>query len=287
MAACAADPVARGRPDDDAASAPLAAAAGNDAAAHDLAAAVAACLPPGTHMRAVAAPRLVGRDLRESRRVVCLDWRCIDAAPHLRELWAQTRPRVLITTAAVGLADDPLALAAIRRYAGRVAVTDAAEFAALRIRLLTPVHHLFDDMPRRIAALLQFAPGAEDSVAALLLEARVWLARGEPRAAFGAAARCLKLAPDQPGVVADVARLLALLADRERAAELCRHFLDQRPDAEVVRAALAEVLQFGRNDAEAHAPAPGHPSALPAASPRPVAQHCGASYPNLPSISAR
>jgi predicted Zn-dependent protease len=92
-----------------------------------------------------------------------------------------------------------------------------------------------------LAAVLRLGPGTADSVEAHLVEARQWVARGDLPGAFASASRALRLAPDQPGIVADVARQLANLGETQRAEQLCERFLRQRPEAAPVQGALAEL----------------------------------------------
>jgi len=187
----------------------------------------------------------VGRDLRECDRFVCAGAVTFAALPHLRELCAQRREAtvaVLAGARAAVAADDPDELAALWRNCGRVAVVaDAGAVTALRQRLLVPVHRLAAGDAAALWAMLAAAPGAGDAIATRLCEAQQHLLRGDARAAFCAAARALQHAPDQPGVVADVARLLAGLGDRERAVTLCRTFLRQGTAAAPVVAALREL----------------------------------------------
>ena len=209
----------------------------------------AAALPPHCGdrvlVRAVPAGELVGRDLRECDRFVCAGAVTFAALPHLRELCAQRRAATIAVLAgprAATAADDADELAALRRNCGRVAVAGGASaVTALRLRLLVPVHRLAAGDAGALWVLLAAAPGAGDAVATRLVEAQQHLRRGDAHAAFGAAARALQQAPDQPGVVADVARLLAGLGERERAVTLCRTFLRQGTAAAPVVAALREL----------------------------------------------
>jgi tetratricopeptide (TPR) repeat protein len=210
------------------------------------AAAAGSAMPPLVRARTVAAEALIGRDLRECDRIVVWGWRTLAAPTHLRELLVQCRARIVaVVPDAAAAAHDAAALSLLRRHAAHVVVDDDAAAAALRGALLAPVHLARSDAA--LTAVLRLAPGAPDSVDAHLVEARLWNARGELAPAFAAASRALRLAPDQPGIVADVARLLANLGDAERAAMLCERFLRQRPDAAPVR----EVLRLLRE----HAPA--------------------------------
>lgn len=81
----------------------------------------------------------------------------------------------------------------------------------------SPVHPLAADGAAGLRRILSLAPGSADEVESHLQEAAQWMARGGGKAAFASAARALQKAPDQPGIVADVARLLASLGKREHA----------------------------------------------------------------------
>jgi hypothetical protein len=194
-------------------------------------------------VRLVAVDRLIGRDLREADRFVSLGRRTFAAVPHLRELASQCRDKTLALLfdedAQRAHQDDELS--PLRRYCGRIVVDDREAMARLRHRLLAPVHVIAPDDARALWSLLTLAPGADDSVETNLQQAQQHLAREDQLGAFAAAARALQLAPDQPGIVADVARLLAGLGERQRAVALCRSFLDQRPDSTPVGLALAEL----------------------------------------------
>lgn len=207
----------------------------------------AAALAPAAAVRLVPHDRLIGRDLRECDRFVSLGLRTYDAISHLRELATQIRAK----TIALLLDEDriqattPAGLAALRRHCGRVVVDDKTAVHALREHLLAPVHLLTADDAAGLWRILSLAPGSPDEVESHLQEATLWIARGDGKAAFAAAARALQKAPDQPGIVADVARLLASLGEREHAVVLCRNFLAQRPDAEAVGRALHELQPIG------------------------------------------
>lgn len=207
----------------------------------------AAALAGVAAVRLVPHERMIGRDLRECDRLVTLGLRTTEALPHFRELATQVREKTIAV-----LFDDDLesactqkGLASLRRFCGRVVVQDRTAVASLRERLLAPVHAISPDDPNALWHVLTLAPGNADEVECHLQEAMQWIARGDQEAAFSSASRALQKAPDQPGIVADVARLLAGLGQRERAVVLCRHFLAQRPDAAPVDQALRELQPLG------------------------------------------
>lgn len=198
-------------------------------------------------IRLVPHDRLVGRDLRECDRFACLGLATFDAIPHLRELATQMREKTIAVLFGEQLANatTPKALTALRRFCSRVLVDDRSAIPALREHLLVPVHAIAEHDATALWNVLTLAPGCSDDVECHLQEATQWMTRGNQEAAFSSASRALQKAPDQPGIVADVARLLANLGQRERAVVLCRHFLQQRPDAAPVDHALRELQPLG------------------------------------------
>lgn len=210
--------------------------------AASLAAALARIAPAATRVRTVAADQLIGRDLRESDRLLAAP--AVLATAHLRELFAQRRAHTVALVGGGGAAaavEDDAVLALLRRHSGRVIVDDPRAAATMRVRVLQPVHVLAANDAAALWTILGMADGNDDSVAMHLVEARLYVQRGNEAAAFASAARALQQAPDQPGVIADVARLLSNLGEGERAVTLCRTFLRQGVTAEPVRAALAEI----------------------------------------------
>lgn len=109
--------------------------------------------------------------------------------------------------------------------------------------MLAPVHEIDPTDGAAFWKVLSLAPGDDDGVETHLQEAQQWLAREDQKGAFSAAARALQLAPDQPGIIADVARLLSGMGQGERAVALYRKFLVQRPDAVQVSRALDELAE--------------------------------------------
>lgn len=215
-------------------------AASGDAAQLGLAGRLAQAFAHGLRTRVVTPAVLIGRDLLEAERILWLDHRLASALPHWRELLLQARARTLIVVGSDALG-DATAVRELRRFAGRALCRDAAVAAWLQPELLAPVDCLDADVIRGIAVALQQPEGCGDDVDSHLQQALQWLQRGCDEGAFLAAARALKLEPDQPGIVADVARLLVKLGRREQAEATCVIYLRQRPQSAPVLAALREV----------------------------------------------
>ncbi|MEQ1632794.1 MAG: tetratricopeptide repeat protein [Planctomycetota bacterium] len=205
----------------------------------------ASALASVARVRLVPVERLIGRDLRECDRFVTAGRRTFAAIPHLRELATQCRDKAIgLLLAGDGIELDDDSVAALRRHCGRVATDDRTTRSRLRERLLAPVHEIDPTDAAALWKVLSLAPGADDGVETHLQQAQQWLAREDQKGAFSAAARALQLAPDQPGIIADVARLLSGMGQPERAVALCRKFLAQRPDAVQVSRALDELAQL-------------------------------------------
>jgi hypothetical protein len=192
--------------------------------------------------RAVACSELIGRDVTAGARLCVADWRIFGAVPYLRETLMQNRGR---TIALVGLSDEPCddgALAMLRRFAGEVVALVSAAQPSWTSRLLVPVSTVG---PAGVADAIVEAcrrPAADlGSVDVHLREAIQYMQRGDDDGAFQASARALAMAPDQPGIIADVARLLARMGRSADGEQLCRTFLLQRPDSAPVQAALGEL----------------------------------------------
>ena len=97
------------------------------------------------------------------------------------------------------------------------------------------------DVPAAVQAAAAAPVEPRGEVGDWLRDSQAFVARGDHEGAFQAAARALSMAPDQPGVLADVARLLALMGNVEQGRDLCRAYLLQRPDCSPVQRALAEL----------------------------------------------
>lgn len=198
-------------------------------------------------VRAVLGRELIARDIREAARVWFWSWRDLVTCRHLRELLERSRERLLVgVEAGPGLLDDPGTLALVRRLAAQVFTADPALWPALHDAFLVPVHLLpvsasDPEWGAVCGRLLSAPPGRADEAALHAQDAQQWILRGEMAAAFAAAARALRLGPDQPGVVTDVARVLVAMGEQDKAGQLCRAFLRQRPDAAVVREMLVEL----------------------------------------------
>lgn len=197
--------------------------------------------------RAVAVDRVVGRDLLEADRVVVPEWRLFGRMPHVKELLQRRRGH---TIALVGFAGEPVdgdGTGALLRFAGRVFVADGRDPEPLAARLCVPVDAVGRaGLGAAIAAAAAMPAADLDDVGHLLREAMAFSRRGDDEGAFVMAARALGQAPDQPGVVADVARLLARMGRAGEATRVCRSYLLQRPDSGAVQQALAEVAALAR-----------------------------------------
>lgn len=203
--------------------------------------ALATDLGPQHALRTMQSDRAIGRDLRTADRIVLWPWAVLDLLPHLGELLQRRRAAVL---AAIPDGQSPDAvpgpdLARLRRLAAGVLVFTAADALAWRAAMLVPVSLI--GCGRDLAAALAAADGPDDSPTAHLLDATRWLARGEGEAALLATMRAIRLAPDQPGIVAETALLLHALGEPAQGVRLCAAFLRQRPDAAVVQQALAAI----------------------------------------------
>lgn len=185
--------------------------------------------------------RLIGRDLLTATRLLAFDWRHLVQATHLHELLRQRRGHTIVFVPAnEPLADD--AVGALRRYAGHVIAEESAAASALPRRLLVPVDLVTMARAAKALAAAAFRASEDlDDVDRHLRDAREFVRRRDPEAALGEAARALVRAPDQPGIVADAARLLWQLGRGRDATAICERFLTQRPDADPVRDALDEI----------------------------------------------
>ena len=187
------------------------------------------------------ADRLIGRDLLTATRLLVPDWRMLAAAAHLQELLRQRRGHTIVFVSH----DDPVdveAVRTLRRFAGHVVAIATPTATALHLRLLVPVDLVpRGDAARALAAAVLRPAEALDDVDRHLRDAREFVQRHDPEAALGEATRALVQAPDQPGIVADAARLLCQLGRRRDAIAICERFLVQRPDADPVSAALGEI----------------------------------------------
>lgn len=205
-------------------------------------------LGPEHTLRTMPVASAIGRDLRTADRIVLWPWSVLDEVPHLGELLQRRRAALLVAIPA-GQTPDALpaqALHRLRRLAASVLVFSASDAIAWQQAMLVPVHHVADGPD--LAAALSAAHGSDDSATAHLLDATRWLARGEGEAALLATMRAIRLAPDQPRIVAETALLLHGLGDRAPAIRLCEAFLRQRPDAAIVRQALAAIGSGPGND---------------------------------------
>lgn len=213
-------------------------------AAAELAVGLAAALGPRARVRCVATGDAIGRDVLESDRIVLLGWRVPPALPHLRELLLQHRGRAtVVLEGTTDERDESEMVLQLRRFAGRVLATDTAQAQDLRQRLLVPVAAATaTELPTALAAALAEPAQPLDDVALHLAHARTWLQRCDFDGAFAAAGRALKLAPDSPELIANVALILAGLGRVQQAETLCRAYLTQRPGTAVVDAALQRLL---------------------------------------------
>ena len=98
-----------------------------------------------------------------------------------------------------------------------------------------------DGLTAAIQQAARSQPADLGSVAVHLREAVSYIERGDHRGAFSSAARALAMQPDQPGIVADVARLLGRMGCSAEGETLCKVFLLQRPESDAVRQALEEL----------------------------------------------
>lgn len=196
--------------------------------------------------RAVPFAELVGRDVRESSRLCFADWRIFGAVSYLRELLVQERGRTVVLAGLAGEEVDADGLACLRRFAGEVLALAECARTGWTSRLLVPVSVVGrQDVPGALAEASRREVLPLGSIDVHLREAMDYVQRGDDEGAFQASARALAMAPDQPGIIADVARLLARMGRSADGAQLCRSFLLQRPDSEPVQAALGELATLG------------------------------------------
>ncbi|MBK8100755.1 MAG: tetratricopeptide repeat protein [Planctomycetes bacterium] len=191
--------------------------------------------------------RLIGRDLLTGNRLVVLDWRHLAQAVHLHELLRQRRGMTIVFVAEDDAVDGE-AVRTLRRFAGHVVAVATPAAATLSQRLLIPIDLVpRSETPRALAKAVLRGADALDDVERHLGDAREFVRRNDPEAALGEATRALVQAPDQPGIVADAARLLFQLGRRRDAIAICERFLAQRPDAERVLAARDEIRALTPN----------------------------------------
>lgn len=200
---------------------------------------------PGWH--AVAANEAVGLDFLDATRVCVADWRLFGQLDHLRELMMQNRGSIICL---VGLSGEGTAaaegLAELRRYAGEVIALAEVADPQWTGRLTVPVTSVgIDGIGFAIQQAMTRDPQDLGSIEVYLREAQTYVGRNDDTGAFLSAARALAMAPDQPGIVADVARLLARMGRTAEGEKLCKVFLLQRPDCEPVQRALTELHPVG------------------------------------------
>jgi len=197
--------------------------------------------------RTVPVQQAVGLDFVDPARVCVADWRLFDQLEYLRERMMIRRGATIVV---VGLSEGDLpgtdGLVALRRYAGEiVALTDVAD-SEWTSGLMVPVTSVrLEDVAFAIQATASREPQDLGSIEVHLREAASYIERNDDAGAFLAAARALAMAPDQPGIVADVARLLARMGRSVEGEQLCKAFLLQRPDDEAVQQVLTELHPAG------------------------------------------
>ncbi|PIE23040.1 MAG: hypothetical protein CSA62_09115 [Planctomycetota bacterium] len=191
---------------------------------------------------------LIGRDLSTGKRLCVADWRIFTALPYLHETLMQKRGRNIVL---VGLAGEPMdkdAVTMLRRFAGAIISLVASAQPFWTHRLLVPVSSV---EPAGLAdAITQASRGpAQDlgSAELHLREAMSYAGRGDEEGVFQASTRALAVAPtpEQPGIIAEVARMLACMGRSTEGEKLCRSFLQQQPDCTPVREALGQILPQG------------------------------------------
>ena len=196
--------------------------------------------------RAVPFSELIGRDVAHGERLCVADWRIFGAVPHLRETLMQNRGRTIVLVGMAGEAIGEDALAMLRRFAGEVISLVESAQPSWTSRVLVPVSTVG---PAGIAeAVVEACRGPAHDLGGVevhLREAMSYVQRGDDEGAFQASARALAMAPDQPGIIADVARLLARMGRSADGEQLCRTFLLQRPDSAPVREALGQLAPQG------------------------------------------
>jgi len=189
--------------------------------------------------RRVPVERVIGRDLLEAERLLVMDPTLFARLPHLRELLLQRRGRTIVV---VETRLDADGVATLLRFAGHVVAIGDGATPSWSSRLAVPVTCCErPGVADAIATALRAEVCDLDDVHALLREATNAVVRGDDEAAFLAAARALTRSPDQPGIVADVARLLARMGRSAEATHVCRSYLVQRPDCAAVRRALDDL----------------------------------------------
>lgn len=205
---------------------------------------------PGWHV--VPANEAVGLDFLDATRVCIADWRLFGHLEHLRELMLRERGSIICLA---GLSGEDVgsdeSLAELRRYAGEVitvaehgqAQGDGAQWTG---RLMVPVTSVgLAGVAFAIQQAMTRQPEDLGAIDVHLREAQGYVGRNDDAGAFLSAARALSMAPDQPGIVADVARLLARMGRSAEGEQLCKVFLLQRPDSEPVKRALTELHPVG------------------------------------------
>jgi hypothetical protein len=197
--------------------------------------------------RPVSVHAVVGLDCLDAPRVCVADWRLFGRIDYLKELLQRRRGAVIVL---VGLSGEPVrsddCLLVLRRHAGEVvAVADVVDdsWASQLMVSVTPVAS--DGLAAAIQAAAKREPQDLGAVQAHLQEAMAYVQRSDDAGAFCSAARALALAPDQPGIVADVARLLGRMGRSGEGEQLCKVFLLQRPDSASVQQALDELHAIG------------------------------------------
>lgn len=197
--------------------------------------------------RAVPATEAVGLDFVDAERVCVADWRLFDHLEHLRERMMLDRGAIIVV---VGLSEadqpDKAGLVSLRHYAGEVVALADATDLLWTSRLMVPVTTVGSDgVAFAIEQATSRQPQDRGTVEVHLREALSYVRRNDDTGAFLAAARALAMAPDQPGIVADVARLLARMGRSAEGEKLCKVFLLQRPDSHAVQQALTELDPIG------------------------------------------
>lgn len=192
--------------------------------------------------RGVSVHDAIGRDLVESPWVCVADWRLFAQVDHLRELLWQRRGATIVL---VGLSSEEVGkegVRAMRRFAGEVIGLLAAADPEWTTHLVVPVTSVG---PEGLIPAIQEAsrrqPADLGSIDVHLREAINYIERGDHSGAFSSAARALAMEPDQPGIIADVARLLGRMGRSGDGEKLCKVFLLQRPESDAVKQALDDL----------------------------------------------